>query len=485
MSPRAVWGGLLVAATLAGCAGPAELTRPEPPVPLEARTFSRVRAEAAGRVLAHRWWRTFGDPALDGFVERVVEGNLDLRRAAARVREARAAAARAGAARLPTVTGSLGAQRTRTPGEVRVGDRVNDSYDLTVSLSWEADLWGRVANLEQAARLDLEAARDDAERAYHLVVAEAVRAWLDLAAAREKTAVVERMLEADRQRLAVVESRYRRGLVPAADVHQGRQLVEDDRARLALLRQEREVAAHRLMVLMGAQSAEYEDSAPTLPPPPPPVPAGLPSDLLWRRPDLRAAERRALAGQARAAAADADRYPRFALTASGGRSSDVLRDLSLGTNTFWTLIANLAQPLFDAGSRKAALAEAEARAEQARLAWGQAVLAALQEVEDALSVEAAQRERLAALEESRRHAERAVETATLRYRRGLEDLTRTLVARRTLLAAELEKVETRHQLCSARVSLLLSLGGAWGDEDRVAGEPAANPIEASTQRGDP
>ncbi|NOY45219.1 MAG: TolC family protein, partial [Deltaproteobacteria bacterium] len=176
-----------------------------------------------------------------------------------------------------------------------------------------------------------------------------------------------------------------------------------------------------------------------------------------------------LGSRLRAAAADADRFPRLSLTASGGRTSAVLRDLALGTNTFWNLIGNLTQPLFDAGLRGANLAEAEARAEQARLAWGQAVLTALREVEDALTVEQAQRRRLAALEESLTHARQAVGTAEIRYRRGLEEITRTLVARDTLLAAELGVVEARHALLTARVSLYLALGGDWGHEDDVAG----------------
>jgi len=467
VSPTAL--AIVVLLGAAGCADPARVRPPEPPVALAEQSFGDLPAQAGARVLAARWWRAFGGPELDRLVERAVRGNLDLRRMAARVAEARAAAARAGAARLPAVTASASAQRSRSAGEVWFGDRINDRYGVDLGVSYEVDLWGRIANLQEAARQDLAAAREDAVRAYHLMVAEVVRAWLDLGSALEQAGVARRVLEADRQRQKVAEIRFRRGLAPAPDVHQAQQRVAQARARVAALEQQAELARHRLRVLLGEYPGGWDDLEPRLPGVPDPVPAGLPSDLLWRRPDLRAAERRYLGARLRAVAADADRFPRLALTASGGRTSAVLRDLTLGTNTFWNLIGNLTQPLFDAGLRKANLAEAEARAEQARLAWGQAVLTALREVEDALTVEQAQRRRLAALEESLTHARLAVGTAEIRYRRGLEEITRTLVARDTLLAAELGVVEARHALLTARVSLYLALGGDWGHEDDVAG----------------
>ncbi len=463
---------VLVALVFAACAGPARLRPPDPPVELENRGFGGLPEEAAGKVLAHRWWSAFGDRGLDELVERAVKGNLDLRRAVARIAEARAAAARAGAVRVPAVTGSASAQRSRAPGKVVFGERVTDRYDLSAFLAYEVDLWGRLANLEEATRLDLEAAREDAKRAYHLLVAEVVRAWLDLAGALERADVARRTLVADRQRLAVAEIRFQRGLVSATDVHQALRQVSDARARKAAFEQQAELARHRLRVLLGEYPGKWDDLAPELPAVPGPVPAGLPSELLWRRPDLRAAARRYLGARARAAAADADRFPRLALTASGGRASEGLRNLALGTSAFWNLIANLTQPLFDAGARRAALAEAEARAEQAFLAWGQAVLTALREVEDALSMEEAQRRRLAALQGALRHARQALGTAEIRYRRGLEEITRALLARETLLAAELAEVEARHALLLNRVSLYLALGGTWGHEAGVVGAAA-------------
>ncbi|GAB4286012.1 MAG: efflux transporter outer membrane subunit [Deferrisomatales bacterium] len=458
---RSAW--VLLAAVLTACAGPRVAAPPDPPVPLEGRRFAGEPAGLATAALAHRWWTRFGDPVLDELVGRAVDGNLDLRRAAARVAEARAARTRARAPLLPEVTGSASAERARTAG-VTFGDRVSSRYSVSAGFSYEVDLWGRVASLAEASHQEAVAAEADRARAYQALVAEVVRTYVDLAAALEQLDVLRRTAETDRVRLAVAEARFRRGLAPAADVHQTRQQVAAAEARVEALEQEASLARHRLGLLLGEYPAADDGLRPAPLQVPVPVPVGVPLDLLLARPDLVAAQGRYLAAAARHGAAEAERYPRLALTGTAGQASSALEDLTLGGASFWNLLGNLVQPLFDAGRRRAAAAEAEARAEQARLAWGQAVLEALREVEDVLTVEAAQRRRLAALDRSREAARKALATAELRYRRGLEEITRTLQARNTLLATELEQIEARRTLLRNRASLHLALGGDWGEE---------------------
>ncbi|HSH70020.1 MAG TPA: efflux transporter outer membrane subunit [Deferrisomatales bacterium] len=457
------WVPLLVVGVLAACAGPREFTAPEPPAPAPAG-FVNDGSGAAEAVLAEGWWRRFGDPALDALVEEAVRGNLDLRQAATRVAEARALLVQAGAADRPAVTAGASAQRARNPNPL--GDPISSRYSLSLGFSYEVDLWGRVANVTEAAVQDLYAAEQDQIRAYHSLVADVVRNYAEMRIAEDQASLSQETVENDRQRLGVIENRYAKGLSPALDLYQARQTLAQAESRGFTFRQRAQQARHRLNILRGRYPAATgeERSAPAGLGVPEPVPAGLPADLLARRPDLRAAERRVAAANARLGVAEANLYPRFALTGSGGRISDTVRDLSLGGNTVWSLLGNLTYPLYNAGANRAAVSQAEARRQGAVLAFGSAYLEALGQVEDVLVSEREQRNRLEALERSVELAQRTLEVSQWRYLRGLDNLTPTLNARNALFLAQVEQLETRRTLLLNRVSLFLALGGDWGHE---------------------
>ncbi len=461
---RVVAAPVLGALLLAGCAGPAPFVPPEPPVPLAGRAFEGPGA-VAGEVLAQGWWRAFGDPALDRLVEAAVRGNLDLRKAAARVAEARAVLRESLAAERPEVTAGASVERSRAPG-VLFGDPVTSRYSLSLGFSYEIDLWGRIARMTEASVQEAAAAREDLERAYHTLVAEVVRAYVDLRAAREQLGLAEELAANARDRLRVMEGRHRRGLVPASRVYAARQGLAQAEAEAFGYRQAAERAGVRLGLLLG----RYPSPDPGVDIPggplaaPPPVPVGLPSDLLGRRPDVRAALRRLAAADARVGAAEAGRLPRFALTGSAGRASSELEELTLGGNTFWSLLANLTYPLYNAGAVEAGVRKAEARRDRAFLEYGATVLRALGEVEDVLVVEAEQRGRLEALGRAARTARVRLQNAELRYRKGLDDLAAAFDAREALLRAEIQGAGVRQALLRNRAALYLALGGEWGHE---------------------
>ena len=466
---RVAAGPVLGVLLLAGCAGPAAFVPPEPPVPLAGRAFEGPGA-VAGEVLAQGWWRAFGDPALDRLVEAAVRGNLDLMRAATRVVEARAVLRESLAARRPEVTAGASAERSRSPG-VLFGDPVASRYSLSLGFSYEIDLWGRIARMAEASAREAEAAREDLERAYHSLVAEVVRAYVDLRVAREQLGLAEELAANARDRLRVMEGRHRRGLVPAARVYAARQGLAQAEAEAFGYRQAAERAGVRLGLLLG----RYPSPDPGVElaggplAAPPPVPVGLPSDLLRRRPDVRAALHRLAAADARVGAAEAGRFPRFALTGSAGRASTELGELTLGGNTFWSLLANLTYPLYNAGAVEAGVRKAGARRDRAFLEYGATVLRALGEVEDVLVVEAEQRGRFEALARAIRTSRARLENAELRYRRGLDDLAGAFDAREALLRAEIQGAGVRQALLRNRVALYLALGGEWGHEGGLVG----------------
>ena len=200
---------------------------------------------------------------------------------------------------------------------------------------------------------------------------------------------------------------------------------------------------------------------------PEPVPPGLPSELMLRHPDIRAAVDRLAAAHARMNTSKADLFPRISLTGSIGRESDQLKGLFIGDNTFWNLFGNLTYPLFNGGSLEALVDRQEAARQRAFLQYGNTMLIAFREVEDALVTEREQRLRLAALEQSVAHAAQSLEASQSRYLRGLDDLIPSLNARRSLFLADLERIESRRRILANRADLHLALGGDWGHEAQL------------------
>ncbi len=461
------WGrwvpGVAVAVFLAACA-PALREVPQPVAP-PAR-LSEAADVAAAEPLPDRWWLVFEDPALDDLVERALAGNFSLRAAWDRLAQAEAVARKAGAERFPSLDGEAGASRTQSRSET--GDRrrtdASNSYSLGLATSYEADLWGRVRSSQEAAELDRQASAEDLQAAAVSLSAQVATVWYDLLEQHGQIALLDQQLATNEQILELITLRFRRGQVGAADVLQQRQLVESSRGDRAVLEARTAVLGHELAVLSGAVPEE--------PPPqvsagrdaalvePPPLPAtGLPADLLRRRPDVRSAFLRVAAADRRVAAAVADQYPRVSLAARVTTSGDEVGDLF--RNWFATLAGNLLAPLFDGGRRQAEVERTRAAAAEALNRYGQTVLEALAEVEDALVRERRQRERIASLDQQLALARLVVERVRERYLNGAEEYLRVLAAllseqqlQRTRLSADRELIQLRIALCRA-------LAGGW------------------------
>jgi len=415
-----------------------------------------------------RWWQVFHNPDLNRMVDQVVQHNLDIKKATARILEVRAQVVQARGARLPEVGLESQVQRQSQPvgvttgpsGGTRVTANINS---VSIPAFFEVDLWGRLARAEEAAREDLLQSEENRHTVAQTVTAEAISLYLQIESLERQIKIVEDSIESYRDSLQVVNRRYERGLVPVLDLRQARRTLAQAEARLPALRQDLGIAQQQLAVLLG----KYPQTSPAREHPEDyykkldPVPPGLPSELLRRRPDIQASEAGLRALNARVGEALAARFPRISLTGNLGYTSSDLSTLLRPESFLWSWAAGLVQPLFQGGRLTARQREAEARFEQGAADYAKIVLTAFSEVEQALLTREEQlqrRERLVKFLEEARATQRVAES---RYQRGLVGYLDVLEAQQTRFQAEENLVLADFAILNNRVSLHRSLGGGW------------------------
>jgi NodT family efflux transporter outer membrane factor (OMF) lipoprotein len=412
------------------------------------------------------WWQRFGDRTTAELVELALTANTDLKGAAARVLEAEALWDAAGGARLPQVDYGLSANRSRNSFVLPEIGRISPestTYGTDLGISWQTDLFGKLKRSQQSAWASLlaeEAARD---AVLHTVVAAVVRTRVQIATLERALDIARNIRTSWESTTATVERRYRNGLVGAVDLYLARENLASARASEAALEGSVATARNALDVLVGRRPATGARLPRTLPelPSVEPVPLGLPAELLDRRPDLRQSEMRLAAATYGIGVALADLYPSLSLTAAGGTRSDTLADLISSETFIYNAVANLVGPLFTGGQRRANVAAARARTEQAAATYAGTVLQALREVEDALVLEASVREQLAHNDQRVADARSANRIASERYQRGVETLLYVLETERRLRLAEEAWISSQADLWNARIDLFLALGGDW------------------------
>ncbi len=419
-----------------------------------------------------RWWTRFADPELDALVARVIDDNLDLKRAFARIAQAEAIARGADSAFFPKLNAQAGVGGARSvfnagePIGIRSIEAAN--YTLGVSASYELDLWGRVAHMSDAAALDVLASREDMQAVALSLSARVTDLWLSAVGERALLALITRQEEAGKKLVELVELRFAQGLATSAEVYQQRQSLTAIQAQRPLAEARLAVALHQLAILAGRPPGALELGVrELLPDPPAPPPTGIPSELLMRRPDVRAAMQRVIAADHRVGQAIAAQYPSLSLSGSTGFQSPDL--LELFQRWIWNLAANLLAPLFDGGQRSAEVDRTRAALEELINAYGQVTLTALGEVEDALVQERRQADYLANLDAQLELARLAHEESRTRYLGGLATYLEVLTTERALQQIEQSVLAARRQLLAHRVQLHRALGGTWPrDLDRDA-----------------
>jgi NodT family efflux transporter outer membrane factor (OMF) lipoprotein len=436
-SPVRLGPALALLLALAGCTASAPPA--EPPVALPG-AFS-----ASGDTQApQRWWRSFDDPRLERLVDRALAANLSLRGAWQRLREARAVAGAQSAERFPTLDATAEAsERNGSAGGA-------DSRQLGLTAAYEVDLWGRLQAAAEAEALRARASRADYRTAALSLAAEVARTWYRLVEARRRHGLLEEQIATNRKAVELMEARFGTGQVRSADLLRQRQLVESVREQRAQTRARMATLEHQLAVLLGRPPQRGAPKAPQagLPALPPLPDTGVPAGLVQRRPDVRAAFRRLQAADREVAAAVSSQYPRLSLTAS---ALTVERGAaSLYQDWAQSFTGALVAPLIDAGRRDAEVARSRAAQQRRLMEYGQAVLTAFRDVEDALVRERQEGERIRHLREQVRLAARAHERLRAQYFNGqgsylevLTALSETQALRRELLAATRERIEYR------------------------------------------
>lgn len=421
-----------------------------------------------------RWWESFGDTTLNALVDEALVFNNDLAAAAGRVLEAEALLGGAKANQWPRVEVGGTASRSKISSSQTFGllNPYRNSYSLNANLSYELDLWGRLSRGKEAALATLLASEQDRRAVAQGLIASVVRTWLEIRELQLQVALNEGTVRNFSQNLETVRGRYQRGLVTALDVHLAAQNLASAQAAGPGFSQNLARARRQLEILVGrypAGSVKADDfetaglavKAASLPAPLPAVPAGLPGQLLERRPDIAAAELRLHASVAQVGEAKAALYPRISLTGSAGSTSPELGDLFTQPTNIWSLAGNLFMPLLNRGATKAQAEAAAARAEQAAAGYRSTVLQAFAEVENALDQDFHQASQEEYLTESVAQARRAVELAESRYGRGLDNILVALESQRRLYTAESSLLTTQRLRRTARVNLIQALGGPW------------------------
>ncbi|MFN3486650.1 MAG: efflux transporter outer membrane subunit, partial [Planctomycetota bacterium] len=394
--------------------------------------------------------------------------SFDLRGAAARIQAALALARMAGADRLPQI--SAGAQAARQKqvfvgveipgfGDVLAAD--SSVYAFSLDVSWEIDLWGRIRSAQAAALAEIQAQEADYWGARLSLEGQVARADFAVVESRLQAELARRTLESYRATTARIEERYRLGLRPALDVALARTAQTGAESALRGREEENALAARRLEALLARYPRGAVETAEALPAVPAPPPAGLPSELVARRPDLVAAERRLASAGMRVEEARAALYPRLSLTGSAGQTSSELRDLLDGEFSVWRVGANLLQPLFQGGRLRAGVDLARSRAEEALALYAAQALRAFEEVESALAAEEALARREEALRRGLEDARSALDQAERRYLAGLVDLLTLQESQRRLYEIESQILAVARRRLETRVQLHLALGGGF------------------------
>ena len=448
---------------LAGCTtvGP-DYKRPDIELPAQ----YPVAASQESPPTETKWWALYRDPLLDELVASVHERNADLRLATAQVEEAEAVMRQARAALFPEITGSFTRTRARVgtltaPPPVASAPLERNDARLVASTSFELDFWGRMHSASDATRASLLGSQLAKQVVTLTLSGLAAQTYFGLRSLDAQIVVLDNSLKLRRESLDIARARANSGLASDLDVHQAQGALSDALAQRRDAARQRALLERQLAQLTGRLDLRLAGGDLFTLPVPPTPPAGLPSSLLERRPDIRAAEQGMIAANAQVGIARAARFPAVSLTGFFGGQSAAVEDIA--SSGIWSLGLGIAMPLFDAGRRAAAEDQAAARYRQTVASWQKAVEGAFREVSDALvnleetsASEADLLDRVAA-------ARSALELSNERYRSGYSPYLEVLDAQRTANDAELAFVRNRQARLAFSVDLMKALGGGWSE----------------------
>jgi multidrug efflux system outer membrane protein len=409
------------------------------------------------------WWKTLNDPVLSSLIDRAVSGNLDLKKALARVREARARRGIAKTDLFPTLDATGSASWSRSSKDTGIGKN-SELYAASFDAGWELDIFGGVRRSVEAAEADLQASQEDLRDGLVSLLGEVALNYVEVRTFQTRLTVAEANLEAQNETYQLALWRYQAGLSDELVIQQARYNLESTRSQIPTLRAGLEEAMNRIAVLLGEQPGrvhkEIEKQVP-IPVAPLEVAVGVPVDTLRRRPDIRRAERQLAAQTARIGVATADLYPKFTLSGSIGLETLSLSNLSSSGTRTLSGGPRITWAIFKAGAIRQNIEVQSALQEQYLIAYEAAVLSALEEVENALVAYAEEQQRRQSLSEATQAAQKAAELAQHKYQAGLTDFSNVLDAEHSLLSFQDQLAQSDGTVTSNLVRLYKALGGGW------------------------
>jgi multidrug efflux system outer membrane protein len=452
---------LVAALVLAGCAALPAIdpsTLPMTPQQFKEADARWTRASAAEAQPRGEWWKAFADPVLDGLVERAGRDNTSIQTAAARLAQARALVRGAQADRMPQLGVGAGVVRQT---DVTTGTVPGTLWSAGANLSYEVDLFGRLARSTDAAQLDANAREALLQSTRLLVQADVAQTYLALRAIDIERGIVRDTVEAYRNTLRLTERRVQAGDIAELDAARVRTDVAATEAEGVALARRRAQLEHALAVLVGETASNFALTDAAWTAPLPQVPAGVPSTVLARRADVAAALNQLQAAQARVGVAQAAWFPSLSLTAAGGFASPDISDLFKWSARNWGIGALLSLPLLDGGRREAGVQGARAGFDAALAAYREQLLVAFKDVEDELSALRLLADQSEAQSRAVDSAKRATSLSESRYRNGLVSQLELLDAQRSELRNRRQAVQVRAAQYQATVGLIRALGGGW------------------------
>src|SRR5262245_44652464 len=448
-------------AMLVACASPPPIDAskiPSPPSSFKEADGHWVAAAPADAQPRGEWWKAFGDPVLDELMSRALERNDRIQIATARLQHARALVRATDADRLPQVGVSAGGFRGTQP---QTGTRPLTLLSAGVGLTYEVDLLGKLSRSTDAAKLDAESSEALLRSAQLLVQADVAQTYFALRALDIEYRIVIDTVAAYRDTLHLTESRFRAGDIAELEVARVRSDAAATEADSLAIQRQRAQLEHALAVLVGEVASNFSVPPTTWSATLPVVPAGVPSTVLARRPDVAAAQRQLLAAQARVGVAQAAWFPVLELTAAGGYASSDLSNLFKWSARSWGVGALLSAPLFDGGKRNAGIQAAKADMDDTAASYREQVLVAFKGVEDQLSALRLLGEQATAESTAVNYATRATTLSNARYRNGFISQLELLDAQRSELRNRREAARVSAAQYQATVGLIRALGGAW------------------------
>ena len=465
---------LAALAFLAGCRVGPDYKRPEatfiPAAYAEASNGWKI-AEPRGQLPRDNWWEMFGDPELNALEVQAVAANQQLKEAVERFAEARATVdvARAGLFPNISVSGSYTRERVspNTPS-ITTGQAIGhastfNDFTVPLDLQYELDVWGRVRRSVESARAQLKATADDVETIKLAIEAEVAADYFTLRALDSELAVLRSSVQVFSKSFELTTNRFEGGIANILEVAQAQTVLETTQAQLPAVALERARFEHALAVLVGRPAPAFRIPMGALSTTPPLIPPGLPSELLERRPDIAATERRMAAANADIGVAKAAFFPTVELNGLGGFESISAGTLFNWSSRYWAVGPTLTLPLFEGGRLRANLRFAEAAYNETIANYRQTVLAAFSDVEDNLAAQNLLASQYEAQSSALVAARQQLEAANNRYQDGLVTYLEVATAESTELNVEFTAVQVRGQQLVAAVTLVKSLGGGWQD----------------------